>query len=118
MITFSRDLYSLIFVGLVLGIAGIVVYDDPSIVPIASLILIAASFVFCAKMCRSEDYGYMEGLSSISRKHSSGCANLTIIYLMPVLFLVHVVCVGLSFMGLVKGRDFTANTWHRLTFVA
>jgi hypothetical protein len=56
---------------------------------------------------------FMAGMDIISGRLASGCANLTILYLIPFLLILYVVFIFITFIGLFKGRVYVQNAWIR-----
>lgn len=111
----AKRVYGLVYVGLIGSAAGLVLMDELTVVNIIGFAGLIGSLFFCSAMCRTEDYGFLEGLSNLSSKYSSGLANITMCYLMPIFFMLHMYCVLLSVIGLFVGRGFTVRKWQRIT---
>jgi len=82
------------------------------------LILIALSIALLTlvwNFCTSKDTSFVNGLAVISATMTSGCANITIIYLLPFLVVVYLICVFQSVVGLVRGRHYTQAQWIKFT---
>ncbi len=82
------------------------------------LILIALSLALLTlvwNFCTSKDTSFVNGLAVISATMTSGCANITIIYLLPFLTFVYLICVFQSVIGLVRGRRYTQAQWIKFT---
>jgi hypothetical protein len=54
---------------------------------------------------------FPKGLEIISEANMSGCANLTMTYLIPILFIVYFVALINAVVGLVKGKKYTERKW-------
>ncbi len=54
---------------------------------------------------------FTKGLEIISNANMSGCANLTMIYLIPILFIVYFMALVNAAIGLVKGKKYTEGKW-------
>lgn len=73
-------------------------------------------FVTVYKRSSSARYSFKEGLSVVSMRFSSGCANITIIY-MPVFHAVlYIVMILLTIIGFFVGKDFTRNNWTNIIY--
>jgi len=59
----------------------------------------------------SSRLSFTKGLEIISNVNMSGCANLTMIYLIPILFVVYFVALINAIVGLVKGKKYTERKW-------
>jgi hypothetical protein len=112
---FDRGLYAYTFLGFTLCIAGWVAIDSLSIGSILGFAIVAASFGLCMKMCKDEDYGYLAGLEHLARRHAGPVINFSLVVLMPIFFILHLVCIVLSLIGLFAGREFTVKAWSRVT---
>ncbi len=53
-------------------------------------------------------------MKSIAASMACGCANITMIYALPVLFAVHVAALGFALEGLVRGKKAAGKRWERL----
>ena len=115
MIRFSRDLVPLIFFGFVIGLWGILVATDLTLSSALWFVGFIASIAFCVLRCQDGDYGYFQGYTSLARKYGGGLINITAIFLFPVFFFVHVLCVAMCLVGLFAGRSLTHKWWSKLT---
>ena len=82
------------------------------------LFLIALSaglWVLVWKYCSSPETSFLNGLGVISATMFSGCADLTIIYLLPFLVIVYLIFVFHTLIGLVHGRQYTQEKWIHFT---
>ena len=59
----------------------------------------------------SPQLSFIKGLEIISNANMSGCANLTMVYLFPILFIVYFVAFINAVVGLVKGKKYTERKW-------
>jgi len=59
----------------------------------------------------SPKLSFIKGLEIICNVNMSGCANLTMIYLIPILFIVYFVAFFNAVAGLVKGKKYTERKW-------
>ncbi len=81
-------------------------------------ILIALSIALLTlvwNFCTSKETSFVNGVAIISATMTSGCANITIVYLLPYLLVVYVICVFQSVIGLVRGRSYTQAQWIKFT---
>lgn len=62
--------------------------------------------------CSSPSVSFMDGIHIISSRLSSGCMNITILYLPAFLLFVYLVFVIFTFIGIRKGRIYTQNKWN------
>lgn len=82
------------------------------------LLLIALSialWVLVWKFCDSPQASFMNGLSVISATMRSGCADITIIWVLPFLVAVYLIFVFHTVVGLVRGRQYTQEKWLKFT---
>ena len=82
------------------------------------LFLIALSgglWVLVWKYATSPETSFLNGLGVISATMFSGCADLTIIYLLPFLVVVYLIFVFYTLIGLVRGRWYTQDKWIHFT---
>lgn len=61
--------------------------------------------------CSSPQVSFIGGIHIISSKLTSGCANITILYLFPFLAIVYLIFTFLTIMGLFRGRKYTQDKW-------
>jgi ABC-type branched-subunit amino acid transport system permease subunit len=54
---------------------------------------------------------FPKGLEIIASANISGCANLTMLYLFPVLFIVYCIAFYNAVVGLKKGKRYTERKW-------
>ena len=59
----------------------------------------------------SSRLSFLGGLEFIIGIHMSGCVNLTMIYLFPILFMVYCVAFFNAAVGLKKGKTYTERKW-------
>jgi hypothetical protein len=74
----------------------------------------AAMIVFVAVRCSSREIGFVGGLDIIAGSMMSGCANITILYLPPLLLGVYLVAAYHSLVSLARGRDYSQDRWTSL----
>jgi len=82
------------------------------------LLLIALSvalWVLVWKFCDSPQGPFIIGLSIIAATMRSGCADLTIIYVLPYLIVVYLIFIFHTVIGLVRGRQYTQGKWYKFT---
>jgi len=59
----------------------------------------------------SPQLSFTKGLEIISNANMSGCANITMVYLIPLLFIVYFAALFNAVVGLVKGKKYTEKKW-------
>ena len=82
------------------------------------LLLVALSvalWVLFWKFCDSPQGSFIIGLSIIAATMRSGCADLTIIYVLPYLIVVYLIFIFHTVVGLVRGRQYTQGKWYKFT---
>ena len=77
--------------------------------------LSAALWVLVWKYAASPETPFLNGLGVISATMFSGCADHTIIYLLPFLVVVYLIFVFHTLIGLVRGRQYTQEKWIHFT---
>jgi hypothetical protein len=77
--------------------------------------LSAALWVLVWKFCDSPQGSFIIGLSIIAATMRSGCADLTIIYVLPYLIVVYLIFIFHTVVGLVRGRQYTQAKWYKFT---
>ena len=82
---------------------------------LALIALSVALWVLVWKFCDSPQASFMNGLSVISATMRSGCADITIIYVLPFLVGVYLIFVFHTVVGLVRGRQYTQAKWLKFT---
>ena len=86
----------------------------PEELVLVGLALNAALFALVWRRSSSPTLGFFAGLSSIAGSMMSGCANITLIYAIPVLAFCSLLAIVATFRGFVRGRRFTQQEWIRL----
>ena len=71
----------------------------------------ALGLVFVWFFNSSPRLSFPMGLETIVSANMSGCANLTMLYLFPVLFIVYILAFYNAIAGLVKGKKHTERKW-------
>ena len=112
---FDRGIYAYAFLGTVLCVLGLIIYDDPSFWTIVKSVLVAATFPFCMTLCRDQDYGYLAGLGHLARRHAGPFVNITVVLFTMLFCFLHVICIVMCVLGLILGRELTIRWWSKLT---
>ena len=101
--------YVYVFITILFALPFLVNYISPK----TFLVLFVDVFLFVLVYyrCSRPDLSFIDGLTLISGSLMSGCANLTIIYIFPLLFLVYAVCVVVTGLGLLLGKTYTENSF-------
>jgi hypothetical protein len=63
------------------------------------------------RYCSSPSLSFVDGMNIISSRLTSGCVNITMLYLFPFLLCVYLAFVVFTFIGFVKGRLYTQEKW-------
>jgi hypothetical protein len=63
------------------------------------------------KYCSSSYVSFWTGINVISARLSSGCFNITIIYLLPFLVVVYFLGIYFTLSGLISGRAGAQEKW-------
>jgi hypothetical protein len=82
------------------------------------LFLIALSaglWILVWKYASSRETPFLNGLGVISATMFSGCADFTVIYLLPFLVVVYLIFVVHTLIGLVRGQQYTQEKWIHFT---
>jgi hypothetical protein len=61
--------------------------------------------------CSSPELSFVNGIHLISARLSSGCLNITILYLLPFLLFTQVWFILQSILGVIKGRRYSQEKW-------
>ena len=80
------------------------------ILVIVNIGLLVFTFIFCSE----EELSFYHGLAMIIMPIQSGCANITIIYALPLLCVLYYYALFLSVIGIFKGKKFTLFHWQKL----
>jgi len=74
--------------------------------------VILLGFVWWATTNR--DFNFWTSLLLIARRNQSGCFNLTVIYMVPLLLVMYVIGIVLSVIGIKAGKAWVERTWVRI----
>ena len=77
-------------------------------------VLNTALFLFAFYSCSTSSCSYVDGMQIVSASQMTGCANITIWVVTPVLLYVYIASVFISLIGLIKGKEWTHKRWERL----
>ena len=89
--------------------------DVPLLKIILLIIFCAGLWVLVSKYSSSPETPFLNGIGVISATMFSGCADLTIIYLLPFLVVVYLIFIFHTLTGLVLGRQYTQEKWIHFT---
>ena len=75
------------------------------------IVLCGNTVLFAAYGTTSRHLSYFRGLDIISASFMSGCANITFLYILPVLFVMQMMALLYSIIGIFAGRLFSQTRW-------
>jgi hypothetical protein len=78
---------------------------------IASIIISVGLLALVWRYCTSSYISFWTGLHVISVRLSSGCFNVTILYLLPFLVVVYFISIFFTLEGLIIGRARSQEKW-------
>jgi hypothetical protein len=124
--TINRSVYSIFSIMIITGWPFFLLFfsildEQISLVwPIQHLISIGIVniiiFVIVYKQSSSPYLSFNEGLALVAIKYSSGCANLTLLY-MPIFHIIlYLIMILVTFIGFFRGSDSTKRFWSNLIF--
>lgn len=73
-------------------------------------------FFLAAFYCSSEDLSYYQSFVIIIIPLQSGCANITVIYAVPLICALFYYSLALSIVGFFKGKSFTLFHWQKVVY--
>jgi hypothetical protein len=79
------------------------------------IVISAGLFALVARYASTPEVPFLNGLTVISGALTSGCADFTIIYLLPFLVVVYLIFVYHTIIGLGSGRKYTQYHWTQFT---
>jgi glucan phosphoethanolaminetransferase (alkaline phosphatase superfamily) len=79
------------------------------------IVLSGALFALVADYSSSKDVTFINGLAVISATMRSGCADVTIIYMMPFFLFIYALFFVHTVIGLIRGREYTQAQWRKFT---
>ena len=80
---------------------------------ILSIIISIGLLALVWRYCSSSYVSFWIGIHVISARLSSGCFNLTILYLLPFLIVVYLISIFFTIEGLITGRARTQDKWTK-----
>ena len=78
---------------------------------IASVAVCVGLLALVWRYCSSSYVSFWTGIHIISARLSSGCFNLTILYLLPFLVVVYFISIFFTLEGLISGRERSKERW-------
>ncbi len=82
-----------------------------------ALVMNGATALFVIYRCSSKELNFVRGIDVIAGSSMSGCANVTIIYLPPLLAVVYLIALYHSVVSLSLGRGYSQERWLALVEV-
>ena len=79
-----------------------------------ALVLNIATALFVIDRCSSKELNFVRGIDVIAGSSMSGCANVTLIYLPPLLAVVYLIALYHSVVSLSLGREYSQGRWRTL----
>jgi hypothetical protein len=79
-----------------------------------ALVINSATALFVIYRCSSTELNFVYGIDVIAGSSMSGCANITIIYLPPLLVFVYLIALFYSVVSLFQGRAYSQGRWLAL----
>jgi hypothetical protein len=73
-----------------------------------------ATALFVIYRCSSKELDFIRGIDVIAGSSMSGCANVTILYLPPLLVVVYLIALFHSVVSLSLGRGYSQGRWLAL----
>jgi len=83
---------------------------------IVSCLINIVSFALNANRTTSVVISYWNGLCYISSLYMTGCVNISIFVVLPILFLVHLITFIISIIGIIVGKSFSQKNYLRLVW--
>jgi hypothetical protein len=78
------------------------------------LLVDSATALFVIYRCSSKELNFVHGIDVVAASSMSGCANITIIYLPPLLVVVYLIALYYSVVSLFVGRAYSQRRWLAL----
>lgn len=85
-----------------------------AIADVAFIVFGIAAYILTNRYSSAPGLSLREGLATISVAMSSGCANLTIVYIFPLLAVVYTIAFFSALLGLLQGKAASQERWQRL----
>jgi hypothetical protein len=110
----SAKFYGFLFIGMILLVPVLICLPLTIVSPAlywGLLLVNVFILVFVWSYNSSPRLSFLKGLEIIARTNMSGCANLTMMYLFPMLFIVYCVALFNATVGLKRGKTYTERKW-------
>jgi hypothetical protein len=95
-------------------LSPLLVFEQTQLLYGALLILNILGLGFTWRYNSSTRLSFLNGLEIVARSNMSGCANLTMLYIFPVLLIAYYTALFNALIGLKKGKKFTEQKWIRI----
>lgn len=106
--------YAYLFLAMVVGWPFLMlVWTLPIPLVVGLAVLNTALLALVWHYCSSPVLSFVNGIHILSARLSSGCLNLTVIYLLPFLAVNYLLFIGITLLGLARGRKYTQDNWVR-----
>jgi len=108
-------LYPFIFALIVLGWPWADVDTAPMWQTAVKVVVDYGVFALVAYRTSSPTLSFWAGLTRVSMSLRTGCANLTIMIVLPVCFVLYVMAIFFTLIGLFVGKTWTEDMWVSTT---
>ncbi len=85
--------------------------STPSVFSVMAAALIIYSVLVTMYYCHVDGMSFAQALGAMSAKYSSGCANITILYIWIIVLVYLVYGMYLTAFGMIKGRSHSRDRW-------
>ncbi len=103
-------MYAVGWIFLILAWPRYVVYPHDALL-IFTFMLNTSIFVAVIWSVSSENLSFWRGLRLLCGSYESGCANLTVIYIFPLLLFYYLKMIWVTWMSFQKGKFHAENWW-------
>lgn len=119
MLFFSPKYYIFVFLLLIFVLPAIflspmLIFKQTQILYLFLVIANLCGVEFTAQRNSSKPLSFLKGLEIITKANMSGCANLTLLYIFPVLVTAYSIAFFNALVGLKQGKQFTEQKWIQL----
>jgi hypothetical protein len=107
----STAVYPYIWAAFVLGWPWAGIGSLPTWIVLIEVLIVCLVFVLVAKRASSKELSFWAGLSHISMRLRTGCANITLPLVLIVLSYVYVLSIVYVVLGFFHGKAWTEQKW-------